>query len=170
MLGYNPAMRMTSGVVAAIACCGVLGGCTVAPRADSARIADGQELAVLREQARTFSSIDRQLRLVFHDAGSLAMLPVNAGPVDFDREMVLLAALGPTRSEDSAVRIRRLWRDGSVLRAEVQISHPVASALSAGTPASPYHLVVVPRSDLNIAGWTAAATPRVLAGRRPTTR
>ena len=92
------------------------------------------------------------------------MLPVDPGQVDFDHEMVLVAALGPTASADYAVRITRVWRDGAVLRAEVEVAHPPADSPRRGIPASPYHLVVIPKSNLNVAGFTAAVSPEAFAG------
>ncbi|MHC4610504.1 MAG: hypothetical protein ACYS7M_09165, partial [Planctomycetota bacterium] len=74
-------------------------GCATAPRTEPALIADGQELPILREKSGTFSSIGRGLRLVVHDPGTLAMLPVDVGTVDFGHEMVLVAAMGPTPSD-----------------------------------------------------------------------
>jgi len=87
------------------------------------------------------------------------MLPINVGPVDFDEEMVLLAALGPTACDDYAIRIRRVWRDGMQLRARVEVQCPAADAPRRGTPASPYHLVIVPRSELNVKGFEARVPP-----------
>ena len=150
-------MLMVSGPVWLLAA-----GCTTAPRAEVAVVADGQELPVLRQKSGAFSSITRRLRLVVHDPGTLAMLPVDPGPVDFSHEMVLLAAMGPTPWDDYAIRIRRVWREGSVLRARVEKRFPRPDAPRGSAPASPYHLVVVPRSELNVRGFEVGVPPGTL--------
>jgi hypothetical protein len=150
-------MLMVSGPVWLLAA-----GCTTAPRAEVTVVADGQELPVLRQKSGAFSSITRRLRLVVHDPGTLAMLPVDPGPVNFSHEMVLLAAMGPTPSDDYAIRIRRVWREGSVLRARVEKRFPRPDAPRGSAPASPYHLVVVPRSELNVRGFEAGVPPGTL--------
>ena len=146
-----------------------MAGCAVTPRVTSQEPQEGTELPVLRESGGTFSSIDRPLRLVIHDPGSLAMLPLEAGPVDFDREMVLVAALGPVASGEYSIRIHRVFRRGSSLHAGVVVGHPPADAVRVRRRASPYHLVVVPKSELNVAGFGAdvAASLTGRQGRGP---
>jgi hypothetical protein len=128
--------------------------------------ADGQDLPVLHERAGTFSSIGQSLRLVVHDQGSLATLPVDIGPVDFEREMVLVAAMGPTPSEGYFIRIRRVWRHGQELRAEVDIRYPSSGGQLRGRPASPYHVVVVPRCHLNVRDFDVEVPPSAFTSRR----
>jgi len=129
--------------------------CSNAPSPDLSGVSDGQELPILREVAGTYSSITRPLHLVIHDAATLAALPVDPGPVDFDKEMVLFAATGPTRSERCAIRIRRVWRDGAVLRASVVKEFPPADEARTSTTASPFHLVVLRKMSLNVVGFNA---------------
>ncbi len=129
------------------------GGCSQAPMAGGGDIADRQELPILRSQAGTYANFARPLRLAIRDAGTLAMVPVDVGPVDFQREMVLLAALGPTPSPEYGIRIRRVWRDGSELRARIEKRFPEADLPRRTTPANPYHLIVVPRCDRNVRGF-----------------
>jgi hypothetical protein len=138
----------------------------MAPRDDALAWADGQELPILNQRQGTYSSIDRAVRAVVHDPGTLAMLGMGGVDVDFDSQMVLLAALGPTPSANYGIRIRRVWRDGWALRAAVEVVHPAVDAPRRGTPASPYHLVVVPRSDLNVVGFSADVRTRPLAQTR----
>lgn len=137
----------------------LLAGCSMGPTTNLDLIADGEQFPVLREQIATFSTINRPLRLVIHDPGTLAMLPFDIGPVDFQTEMVLLAATGPTPSDGYAIRIRRVWRDGLRLRVRVETQFPPTDVPRAGRSASPYHLVVVPRSDLLVKGFAATVSP-----------
>ncbi|HUU82128.1 MAG TPA: protease complex subunit PrcB family protein [Phycisphaerae bacterium] len=138
----------------------------MAPGTDLYTIADGEQLPVLRERIGTFSAINRPLRLVIHDPGTLAMVPFDIGPVDFDTEMVLLASMGATPSDGYSIRIRRIWRDGQWLRARVERRFPPPDALRRGKPASPYHAVVVRRCDLRVGGFTATVSADAF-GQRP---
>ncbi|MCP4247264.1 MAG: hypothetical protein GY778_09475 [bacterium] len=145
--------RFRAATVAALGAIVLIGGCSQSPVAVAGDIADQQELPILRSHAGTYANFSRPVRLAIRDAGILAMLPVDLGPVDFEREMVLLAALGPTSSPEWAIRIRRVWRDGSELRAQVEKRLPGADCLRRTTPANPYHLIVVPRCDRNVRGF-----------------
>lgn len=138
----------------------VASGCALGPASRGPRLADGAEIPILRDVSGSLSSIQRSLRLAIHDPGTLAMLPVRIGPVDFDREMVLFAALGPTASEDYTIRITRVWRDGSVLRAAVEITYPPAEGGTSRRRASPYHAVVLPRVPMNVEGFDSQPPSR----------
>ena len=129
-------------------------GCTFAPSGDLWVPEEGASLPILREMSGTFSSIDRRMNLVVHDLGTLSEIPLDPGPVDFSREMVLLAALGPTPSERFAIRIKRISRDGAVLRPELEVRFPSARAPRRASRASPYHLIVVPKTNMNVIGFT----------------
>lgn len=118
-------------------------------------VMDGQDLPVIRELAGIHSTFTGPVRLVIHESATLAQLPLNLGPVDFDRYMVLVAALGPTPTDQYRITIDRVWRDGDRLRAHVQTRYPPVDAPARTAPASPFHAVVVPRSDLNVRGFEA---------------
>ena len=163
LAGTIPAMKVLRAAAMLIPALTAACGCTSAPRGLGAGPADGQELPILRQKAGTFSSIGQSLRLVIHDPGTLAMLPLDIGPVDFDKEMVLVSTMGPTPSDEYAIRIQRVWRDGPVLRAAVDVRYPPAGAALRSTPASPYHAVVVPRSPLNIRNFDVEVPPTAFA-------
>ena len=136
-----------------------LAGCTTTPQGERLSLADGQELPIIRQTSGTYSSIGRSLRLVIHDARTLAMLPIDVGPVDFTKEMVLVAALGPTPSDEFGVRIQRVWREGAVLRASVDVRYPPIGAPLRSVQASPYHAAVVPNSPLNLRNFEVQVAP-----------
>ncbi len=142
-------------------------GCATTRSGPAFEPAHDQELPILREVSGTYSTIGRPLRLVVHDPGTLAMLPIDLGPVDFNREMVLVSALGPTPSPTYAIRIRRIWRDGPALRAAMDIQYPAPDAQLRSAPASPYHAVVVPKSNLNVRNFQAGI-PRSMVANRAT--
>ena len=114
---------------------------------------------MLREVSGTFSSFGQSMRLVVHDPATLASLPITVGDIDFANEMVLVAALGPAPSEQYAIRIQRVWRDGASLRAPIVVTYPPAGAPLRSRSASPYHVVVVPRSPLNVGGFQVKPPP-----------
>ncbi len=117
--------------------------------------AEHEAMEPLRERVGTFSNLSRRVKWVIHSPGELALMPVDVGPIDFEREMVVLVGMGPTPSPDYAVRLKRLVRDAGVLRAEIEYLYPPDGAAGSASPASPYHAVVMPRSDLRIEGFTA---------------
>jgi hypothetical protein len=113
------------------------------------------ELAITWSEAGTYSELHKPLRLVIRDPAGLAAIPVAEVPVDFQRQMVLVAALGVVPTEGYAIRITRVWRDRRRVYVDVRVSHPQ----SGGEPpkhalCAPYHIVVVPRSDLNVEGFS----------------
>jgi hypothetical protein len=129
------------------------GGCSLSSARVDQLPAEGADLPVLREKRGVYSSFEERKRLVIHDVGSMATVPVDPGPVDFDREMVVVAALGPAPSPDYGIRIRGVKRQGSRLRAAVEVQYPPMDAPRRGRPSSPYHLIVVPKCHLNIVGF-----------------
>jgi len=143
-----------------LAAAGSLFGCIGGQSSPSSPLLAGQqgsqqELPILWETHGTYSRVARRLRIVARDEATLAQLPLADVPVDFRRQMVLIATLGPVRSAGYGIRITRVWRDGNVIRATVRVLRPPAS--SEPRPlvlASPYHIVVVPKSDLNVLGFS----------------
>jgi hypothetical protein len=117
------------------------------------------EFPIQWEEGGTYSNIARAFRVVARDRATLSQLPIAEVPVDFDRQMVLVAALGPASTDQLAIRITRVWRDGSRIRVQVQTLHPGEEKRGGVRRASPYHIVVVPRSDLGVAGFATAVPP-----------
>jgi hypothetical protein len=66
---------------------------------------------------------------------------------------VLFAGLGRISNDRTDIRIERVWREGSRIRAEVRILRPAQPAES-GHPSTPWHAVAIPRSDLNVEGFS----------------
>ncbi len=103
----------------------------------------------------TYSELHQPLRLVIRDAAGLAAIPVAEVPVDFSEQMVLVAALGAVPTEGYAVRITRVWREGHRVYVDVRVSQPQPGGKSPRHAlCAPYHIVVVPRSDLNVEGFS----------------
>jgi len=134
-----------------VAC--LLPGCETTPR-QHATVHVPREFPVLWEQYETYSRIVRPLRVVVRDRQTLAQLPITEIPVDFENQMVLVAALGRTGSAQVGVRITKVWQDADLIRVQVNSLHPGNEKQGGLAPASPCHIVVVPRSDLNVAGFS----------------
>lgn len=114
---------------------------------------EGEELPILRQTAGEHSHETRAMQVVVRDAAMLARISLEDIQVDFAQEMVLIVTLGQVTSDQYRVGIDRVWREGSKLHVAVTIRRPPP-----GSPvamATPYCLVVVPRCDLNIAGFKA---------------
>jgi hypothetical protein len=125
------------------------GGCSQAPDPRMTQVADGAELKIVATSSNAFSDVARPMRVVVYDRGTLALFGIELDDVDFERHMVLIAAMGPAPHEDCAIRIRRVWRDGGRVRVAVEQQYPAADARRRLT-SSPLHAVVVPRCELPI--------------------
>ncbi len=141
----------------------VFSGCSGAPGQTVELLANGETIPILRQKSAAHSRFGRKLRAAVYDRGSLDMMPIDLGPVDFEHEMVLIAAMGPVPSEGYSIQIHRLWRHGSSLRADVQVRYPAAGTTLRGRQASPYHAIVVPRSSLNIDHFGAGRHQDIVA-------
>lgn len=127
---------------------------------------DGQEpvveLPILREVSGTWSHISRPVRVVAYDAATLAQIPVTDVPVDFDTEMVLIAALGPTVGQDIGVRITRIWREDGRIHVRDQRLHPGLERTSTLERSSPWTVVVVPRCEAPVEGYSSYVPPGLM--------
>lgn len=142
---------------------GCLTGSGVSRNADTETI----DLPIVWEHAGSYSDVARPFRVVARDAATLAQLPLVEVPVDFRTHMVLVAALGPTTSDEYGVRITRVWREGNRIRTEVARVHPGEVKRGGVVRASPYHIVVVPRSDLNVDGFSPVVPPKAFQTTTP---
>jgi hypothetical protein len=106
------------------------------------------------------------VHIVARDEPTLAQIPLAEVPVDFNTQMVLVAGLGPTPSDDMGIRIARVWEDNGRIKVQERQIHPGPDQKSGLNPASPWTLVVVPRSDLNVEGYTNRV-PADLLSERP---
>ena len=120
---------------------------------------DGMELAILNHVAGTHSHETRAMQIVIRDMATLAQMPLVDVPVNFATEMLLVVTLGRVNSDQFSVSIDRVFRDGNQLRVATTIRRPPP-----GVPmvmASPFCIAVVPRCDLNVAGFSAEPPIRV---------
>jgi hypothetical protein len=121
--------------------------------------ADGEELPILNQIHGAHSHESRALQLVIRSPAVLAQVPLTDVPVDFSQEMLLIVTLGRVPSDQYTVTIDRVWREGPHLRVSTTVTAPPP-----GAPlmmASPYCIAVVPRCDLNVAGFSAQPPARV---------
>jgi hypothetical protein len=113
-----------------------------------------QDIPIEWHRSGAYSPLARPVRILARDRATLAQVPVTEVPVDFERQMVLILALGPTPSSDLGVQITRVWQEGLRLRVqEVQV-HPGPDQRLGLNPGSPWTVAVIPRSDLNVQGYS----------------
>ena len=136
--------------VCVFACAGCHDG---SRRVQTIPVVEGQELPILQTLTGAHSHETRPMRLVIRDPAALAQVPLTDVPVDFASQMLLVVTLGSVTSDQYQVGINRVWREGNKLRVEMQVKDPPE-----GSPvamAAPYCIAVVPRCELNVAGFSA---------------
>jgi hypothetical protein len=114
-----------------------------------------KELPILWETSGTWSHLTRPARIVIYDAATLAEVPVAQVPVDFSKQMVLLTALGPTIGQDMGVRIERVWQEGPEVHVLERRLHPGLEQSAVSNRSSPWTIVVVPRSEVPVKGYSS---------------
>ena len=123
-----------------------------------------EDLPILWEASGTWSHVTRPVRIVAYDAATLAQVPVTEVPVDFETQMVLITALGPTLGEDIGVKITRVWREGPRVRVQEQRIHPGLERSAGLERSSPWSVVVVPRCELEVEGYTSRVPAGLMGG------
>lgn len=100
------------------------------------------------------------MRVVARNEATFRQLGLPEVNVNWDKEMVLVAALGRTPQADMMIEIQRIEQRGSTLVPIVRLTRllPGDAPEREGAPLSsirsPYELVVVPASDKNVVGFT----------------
>jgi len=116
------------------------------------------EFPILRSTNGLHSHENRAMQLVIRDAATLAKVPIVDIPVDFDREMLLIVTLGRVMSDGYSVEIDRVWQEKSKVHVSTRVTQPAPNAQP--TVATPYCIAVVPRSSLNVDGFSATVPAR----------
>ncbi|RIK68859.1 MAG: hypothetical protein DCC65_01640 [Planctomycetota bacterium] len=140
-----------------IVLCG-LAGCHKPRQTTGILPAPGEDVPILHKMHGTHSHETRAMQVAVRDLATLAQIPLADVPVDFSSEMLLVVTLGRVISDQYSIDIRRVWRDGGVLRVETVVTAPAP-----GVPtvmASPYCIAVIPRCDLNVAEFANAPPAR----------
>ncbi|HSA27471.1 MAG TPA: hypothetical protein P5159_13135 [Phycisphaerae bacterium] len=122
-----------------------------------------EDIPILWQASGVYSHLTQRVRVVARDPAVLAQLPLTEVPVDFETQMVLVAGLGPTATNELGLRIERVWREGSTIRTQERRIHPGPELKAGVYPASPWTVIIIPRSDLNVAGYTDSV-PRGAVG------
>ena len=112
-----------------------------------------EQMPILYQRGGTYCSMRSRARVVVRNKTQMALVPVADVPVDFGEQMVLFVTLGRVYSDRFAVRIERVWRQGRLIRVALTETYPAPGEAGPPQPCSPYYLVVVPRSDLNVEGF-----------------
>lgn len=141
-------------------CVAGMGGCVSSKRPAHdpqllSGVAYGDNVPILSELAQLQTRIAKPLRIAIYDYPSLSQFPLLELDVDFSTQMVLLAAMGPASSRDCEIHIDRVWMGDHRLEVDVTEYYPESDAPRSPAIASPIHAVVIPRSELPIAGFTS---------------
>ena len=155
---WRTCLRPVSSYIAALLVIWGALGCQGEGQVQQVNSEQAVELPILRSRNGAHSHENRAMQLVIRDAATLAKVPIVDIPVNFDREMLLIVTLGRVMSDQYSVEIDRVWREKSKVRVSTRVTQPAAGA--APTIATPYCIAVVPRSDLNVAGFLATPPPR----------
>jgi hypothetical protein len=126
-----------------------------------------QDVPILWERSGQDDRIQGSIRYVAYDEKALARLPLAEVPVDFRTQMVLIAAAGPFKTPDTQIRIKRLWTEGTRIRTHLEIIHPSQAPSTTLRRHCPWHVVVVPRSELNIEGFSTSLPEKAFASGGP---
>ena len=135
-------------------------------RMDSSSEESAEVLPILREHHGVHARLRRSVRLVIRDRATFHQLPLPEVEVDFGREMLLVVAAGGLRTTTYAPRITGVRRVGNMLVVDVIRTRRSDDAgdLAPGRTAF-YHMVVVPRSDLNVAEFDTTVAPDLFDSR-----
>ncbi len=126
-------------------------GCGQFPQTAFRPDEEPEEFPILWERSGRYCDFTTPTRLVARNRAEMANCPISDVPVDFDKEMVLSVTLGRVFTDRLAIRIERVWREGSRIRVDVQTHKYGQPDREQIRMSCPYHVVVVPRSDLNVA-------------------
>jgi hypothetical protein len=127
-----------------------------------------EEYPILYQKAGKYCGAKQEMRLVVRDQAHMAFVPVGDVPVDFNNQMVLFVTTGQVYSESYDIQIDRVWRQDRLVRVGITKTYPQAGEMSFPHPCSPYHLVVVPKTDLNVEGFVTEVTPPKMQGETST--
>lgn len=134
--------------------CLSLGACAGGPPADGP-----QPLVLLAQE--TYSLAKAPRRELLRDAeawsklwGEVQDMRRLAPPVDFERQMVLFAALGERRTGGYAIAIVRAEVVEGTLVVHVRETAPAPGAIRTMALTAPLHAVMVPRNDLPVRWFT----------------
>jgi hypothetical protein len=133
----------------------LLGGCQFDHTVPRTLPADRSDLPILWQASGTYSRLTRAVRLVVRDQATLAQVPLCEVPVDFSSQMVLIAGLGPTTKNNLGIAIQSVSQDKSRIRVLERQIYPGEQTATGLRPASPWTVVVIPRSDVNVEGYDA---------------
>ncbi len=118
-------------------------------------VAHGDDLPILGELSQSQTRIAKPLRIVIYDYPSLSQFPLLELDVDFDSQMVLLAAMGPASSRSCRIEIESVWMGDRKIEVDVTEIYPDSDDQKSPAIVSPIHAVVVPRSELPVSGFTS---------------
>jgi hypothetical protein len=127
-----------------------------------------EEYPVLYQKAGKYCGAKQEMRLVVRDQAHMSFVPVGDVPVDFNSQMVLFVTTGQVYAESYDIQIDRVWRQDRLIRVGITKSFPQAGEMSYPHACSPYYLVVIPKSDMNVEGFATEVLPPKMEGEQTT--
>ena len=128
------------------------------------RASSVQEVPILRRLAGSSASLREPIRVVARDWETYCQLGLPDLPVEWGREMVLVAALGPTLRRDLTLFVDRVEQRGSAIHPSVRLALVRPPEPAENNPwkqaRCPFEVVVVPYSGLNVIGFTTEPPER----------
>jgi len=168
----------TAALAAAAALALAAGGCRKSEEGPSAPASElgGEAVKFIRSYpAGTSGGFDRPLRTVVRDAAMLeevwkkaqsAMAPVpKAPPLDFTKEMAILAAMGTRPTSGYSIEVVSVNEEGGKMVVWVAERSPGKEEIVTQVVTSPWHLVVLPRRDLPVE-WKEYVPPTAPAKKK----
>ncbi|UCD28789.1 MAG: hypothetical protein JSV03_17210 [Planctomycetota bacterium] len=143
-----------------------MAGCTNVESETLSQQAGVEEVHILWEKSGTYSRLTRSIRIVVRGHSTLAQIPLAEVDVDFDTQMLLIAGLGPTTGGGRGIRITRVWREGLQIRTQERQVNSAFNRMTVIHHCSPWTIVAIPRSDLNVEGYSGRV-PKDLLGEHP---
>ena len=133
-------------------------GCSLARSPDPAEIntPSPQSIPMIWQAAGDFSPLVRANRLLVRSQADLAQLrfPTLPDRFDPDTQMLLIATMNQQPTGGYHIRIARVYRQGSKIHVDLRRYFPDPQKHPAGGPSRPFHVVAIPRSDLNVVGFS----------------
>jgi hypothetical protein len=135
--------------LAPLASCASSGGSDPASTSGAVRFESlaRSEQSGLTEPQRSVIRTEQAWEAAWYGINVYRMPKPPAPEVDFEREMVVLVALGERTSAGHAVEVVSVEREGGFLRVLARATAPAAGSDQAAVLTHPYHAVRVPRSD-----------------------
>ena len=132
-------------------------GCTVGEgNPVQQNLVSKESIPIIWQAAGDYSPLARANRLLIRSQADLAQLRFPTLPDRFDPEtqMLLIATMNQQPTGGYHIRIARVYRQGSKIHVDLRRYFPDPQKSPSTGPTRPFHVVAIPRSDLNVVGFS----------------